>query len=254
MLYHDAGDFDQAEIFHRASLAVSRSLGYLQGEVMDLSNLATVLRVKGKLTEALQVQNQALALIEPLSNFDLEWVVHSGRAVIYEALDKPQQAKADYDAALEQIESMRAGLSEEIHRIGMMGLDQMYIYRRLVLLFHRHFNDPSEMLQVVERSRARALLDRLSASEVNTATKASPQKLKDEEQLLEKLRGTFNAQRQVGLTIEERQQLAEKARGLQINLNSILELIELEDPDYATLRRGWPIGFDEIRAKLVLSS
>ncbi len=247
MLYHDTGDFDQAEIFHRASLAISRELGYLQGEVMDLSNLATVLRVKGESTEALQVQNQALALIELLSNFDLEWVVRSGRAAIYEALGEARQAMADYETAIEKIESIRTSLPEEIHRIGMMGSDQMYVYRRLVLLIHGHFRNPSKMLSVVEHARARALLDQLSVSEVNIANIVTPEILEEEDQLLKRLRGVFGEQGQVGLTIEERRQLAEAARVLQSKLNKILEQIELEDPDYATLRRGRPVRLNEIR-------
>jgi len=93
-------------------------------------------------------------------------------------------------------------------------------------------------------------LDQLSASAVSIATKVSPQKLKEEANLLEKLRGVFSEQRQAGLSIEERQQLTGEVRVLLATLKNILEQIELEDPNYAAFRRGQPVGFDEIRASL----
>lgn len=250
MLYHDLGDLDRALVCHQATLDMSRALGYRQGEAAGLSNLGTVLRSRGELTRALDVQNQALAIIQSLHNPDLEWTLLAGRAATYEAMGDPVRSRADYEMAVQRTETVRIGLAEEVLRLGVLASDRMDVYRCPVLLLHRSFHETWTAFEVVERARARTLLEQLGTTELRTSTGVSSDIVAEEHRLLERLRGLQRALRRERLSLEERSMLAEVTRVVQTELDTLWNQLRGESPDYVALRRGEPTNREEMRALL----
>lgn len=246
LIYGDLGNLTQAIAFHQAALAASTQAEYQLGIALDMSNLGAVLRVKGSLEKALEVQNQALATISPLRNPDLQSVILYGRAATYESLDQPHLARADYETALTHVEWLRGTLAEETHRINILGADRLGIYRRLVRLLHRSFQDELAAFKLVEQARARVLLEQLGTTTLRTPTGISPSDLLVENSLLARLQELHAALRHEDLDLENRATLARAITKTRKELIELWNSLAESAPDFVSLRRGDPATYADI--------
>jgi tetratricopeptide (TPR) repeat protein len=162
-----AQGYDQEALTeYERALTLQGEVGDRQGEVATLVNVANACARIGFRERALSYYERSLAIASEQGDDDATARARACRALLYVQLGRLEDAQADLQASLAYIEGLRAGLIAEEDRISYFGWDKMDVYRQLVLLLAgRHpRRDTRLALEVVERSRSRAFLDRLAAT------------------------------------------------------------------------------------------
>ena len=190
-LLHDAArahffidQIDQAIESLREALVVWRKVGDEQGETWkqpSAQNIAGTLGLigtfelrRGRSDLAIGSFEEAVAIRQRLGAPDT-WQVQHGLARAYDAAARFDEAEDGYWAAIDQIESLRAGLVTDETKIGFLRW-RADPYEDLVDFLMKQGGEERALqaLDVAERARARALLDSLATPDGKASAIASP--------------------------------------------------------------------------------
>jgi CHAT domain-containing protein len=127
----------------------------------------------GKIAEARTALDNLLSHKRASEQGDIYWIALFERGRIAEREGKPTEAIEFYRRAIEVIERQRASLTTEATKIGFVGNKQQ-VYGRLVALLVAG-ERAAEAFEIVERSKARALVDMLAVKKDFTARGADPE-------------------------------------------------------------------------------
>lgn len=178
----ERGHYASAEEHVAAALGIARRQEMKSHAALALLGQAEVRRRGGQAEPSLPLYGEGLELATAVSNRELLWRLYHGRGRALEALDRPEDALAAYQAAIEVIETLRGQIREEPFRAGFLE-DKYEVYVDLVRLLLR-LGRIEEAFFYVERSRARAYLDLLGNGSIRFS--AEGQSLGDEERALRK--------------------------------------------------------------------
>lgn len=156
------GETDQALATYERARAVQHAIA-LPYESLLLSDLALLEARRGRIAAARRLASEAVDAADAVANPEMRWIALSRRAKVLLAAGREDEAWLSLAAALEAIETLRAGIepSDEA-KAGFME-DKQEVYSDAVdLLVER--GQPGLALEVSERARARALLDLLAAA------------------------------------------------------------------------------------------
>ncbi|MBV8172746.1 MAG: CHAT domain-containing protein [Candidatus Eremiobacteraeota bacterium] len=152
--------------YDEAALTLYKSIPNPVGEDMVLMDLAMADLALGHKQPALQVAQQAVAMSRQQGQ--PEWLTGSyrARAKAEAALDMRAAAIADFNAAIDQIESTRAGLSNSQARITFFAGNLGYYDEFIQYLWQLNQRYPGhgydrKALEVFERKQARAALEQI---------------------------------------------------------------------------------------------
>jgi len=154
--------------------------------------LSTIYLAQGKSESALASAERALALASKMQRADVLWASHNLIGQAQRALGRLDLARRSFDAAIEDIEKMRATLAggeQESHRFLEDKLAPYYSMVELLIAS----NNSAEALSYAERAKARTLLDVLSSGRVNV-TKAMTKEEDERERALHAQIVTLNSQ------------------------------------------------------------
>jgi CHAT domain-containing protein/tetratricopeptide (TPR) repeat protein len=154
--------------------------------------LSTIYLAQGKSETALASAELALALASKMQRADVLWASHNLIGQAQRVLGRVDLARRSFDAAIEEIEKMRATLAggeQESHRFLEDKLAPYYSMIELLIAS----NNFAEALSYAERAKARTLLDVLSSGRVNV-TKAMTKEEDERERALHAQIVTLNSQ------------------------------------------------------------
>ena len=160
--------YDAALTSHRQSLAINRELGNRLGEAVDLGDIGIVEENLGHYDEALASARQAEDMERRLLDLEGLWRTLRTAANAESHLKRREAALADYDAALVQIESLRAGLAAS-ERTGFFS-NKLAVYDEYIAyLLELEAAFPGngygrKALAIFERKNARAVLEQIGQS------------------------------------------------------------------------------------------
>jgi CHAT domain-containing protein/Tfp pilus assembly protein PilF len=183
------GESAAAEVQFRNGLEHSRQHGIKSYEAGALLGLAEVLRRQGQAGESLPLYQQGIAVSTGIGNPELNWRLFHGQGRALEALGKSEQAITAYRTAVEEIESVRAGIREDPFRAGFME-DKYEVYVDLVRLLLKLKRVP-EAFSYVEKSRARAYLDSLGNARIGADSPALAGRRGEERALRKKIQQLY---------------------------------------------------------------
>jgi len=151
----ELGEWDEAERFNGEAkrLKAASHTGHL---VYNTLNAAQIAKGRGRLDEAAQLFDQALAQSE--SDAGVIWSAHAGLAGIAIANRKPDRAAAHFEAALETIERTRSELLKADYKLSFL--------TRLIFFYQNYVDalvdqgNVEHALEVSESSRGRVLGER----------------------------------------------------------------------------------------------
>lgn len=160
--------YPEAQTAHEQSLALYKTLGDTRGVANELGNIAVVAENEKNWQSALDSANQALALQSTDRDAGVYW--HTLRLVAHaEAnLDRRDAAIAHYDAAVNQIETLRAGLTGSDR--GSFLESSLYVYDEFIGYLadlDRQFPGQGyarKALEMLERKNGRAALEQIGRS------------------------------------------------------------------------------------------
>ncbi len=162
------GRHDDALASYRQALSIHRRLGDRIGESVDRSDIGNVQESLAQYTDALASAREAIAIDLQISNpeglWHSEWI--AARADVH--LAHRDEALADYDATLDQIEALRAGLTgDERSQFFGNALGAFDEYIAYLLDLNGRFPGSGydrKALEILERKSARAALEQIGRS------------------------------------------------------------------------------------------
>jgi len=243
------GRYDEALRSQQQALTAHRELGNRLGEADDLGNVGALEEVLGRYDDALNAARQAADLDKELLSPEGSWRALHAAAAAEAHLDRREAALADYDAALEQIESLRAGL-ERTERSGFFS-NKLFVYDEYVaylLDLDRRFPGQGydrKALEIFERKSARAVLEQVGQSaaqhfrgvpaEVVAAEREADGAAERAQAALSKLLSATQAD-QIAIASAEQDLAAAKARAATLEAS-----IKAQYPAYHELRHPQPL-------------
>lgn len=114
----------------------------------------------GRLTEAREALDRLLEIPQSSANGEIYWQMLFDRGRIAEQDGEVDRAIDYYRRAVEIIERQRSSIQTEINKIGF-ATDKQSVYARLVAV-SLHAGREGDALEIVERSKSRALVDLLA--------------------------------------------------------------------------------------------
>lgn len=176
-LHLNLGRPKAAEEDFREALRLAEESGDAREEVQDLFYLGRLLLAQGRLAEAGAIFRRCLAGAIESGSAEGRWSAREGLGRIAAARGDLPGALAHLSRALDEIESVRAGLERTGWRAGYFG-DKRSVYAAAVdVLWRIEVLRPGEgfdgrALEVSQRAKARDLLDALGESPASPASAA----------------------------------------------------------------------------------
>lgn len=298
-LSESRGDVQRSLGYLREALALRRSLGDLGGEARTLTNLGDAFERLGQRTTARQMLNQALAIDRKTGakreQGHVLWLLGRGyaasgsltrashlfddalavsrevgdrgseamalyqRAKVRRRTGDLQASRADIEAALDVVETLRGRLgSSELRAYYLAEVFQYYEFY-IDLLMQLHAKDPragfdAGALGAVERSRARGFVELLAQSGTTVTRGVDPV-------LLDRL---HTVQRALGAKSDERLRVGDGSRGgadvaainrdlesLGLEYETVLARIRASSPGFADLVAPRPLDLAGIQHQVL---
>jgi tetratricopeptide (TPR) repeat protein/CHAT domain-containing protein len=162
--------YEQARAAYESARKIDVTIGDRLGEAREIGNLAVVEDSLHRPTEALALARRAISLDSELRIPEALWRAWRAAAHAEAELDRPEQALQAYDAALAQIEDVRAGLERTERRAFFA--NKLFVYDEFIeylLDLHGRFPDRAydlRALEIFERRHTRAFLELVAQSQV----------------------------------------------------------------------------------------
>ncbi|MBU7044799.1 MAG: CHAT domain-containing protein [Theionarchaea archaeon] len=248
VIYKDLKDMEKALEYHEKSLKIKGEIGEKSGESACYTNIGSVYESLGNPGKAIKYYEQSLKIAEKTGRIESMRIAFFKLSRVHES----SNLEAAYNfckRSIELSEMMRGNLIEEEHKLGFSA-HISEAYEHMIPLCVK-LERKTDALEYVERSKSRAFLDILAATEITPRceiTTALKSLLDDEERYLARLREIqmqHLRKKRVRVEPEEVEQIYEA-------LNRVYDKIEEFDPEYVFARRGNPLSVDMIQH--VLSS
>ena len=194
---------------YRRALAIDRAIASPRGQADALDDIAYVQRALGRYAAASAATRQAIALYRRLASPDGLWRSLGIEASVAAHLGRRAAAIAGYDAALDAVEGLRAGLSEAER--GSFFAGKLFLYDEYIAyLLDLERKAPGrgydgKALEIFERKTGRAVLEQIGRSaarrfrgvppEVVAAEAAANDAVARDRESLERLLGAAEADR-----------------------------------------------------------
>ncbi|HEV2992718.1 MAG TPA: tetratricopeptide repeat protein, partial [Candidatus Angelobacter sp.] len=248
-------DLAGAEHYYREALRVRERLA--PGSVFvaqTLNHLASVLYRKDKSSEAQEDYQQALAIQEKMAPGSMgEAEALAGLASIMRDRGQVDQATQLFERALASLESQTEHLGGSAEIRSSFRANALTFYSDYIRFLIEQ-KQPEQALNVLERSRARVLLETLAAAQVDIRQGVTPSLLQKERTLQVEIESRTNARVQIlaGNHREEQAQAIEKEiKELLRQYQGVEDEIRVSSPAYAALTHPKPLIATEIQQQVL---
>lgn len=150
------GDLTQAENYNNESLRLKRLFPGSRSQVYPLERAARIAALRKQFTEAEELYSKALE--QPADDPTVTLDSLAGRAAVYAQTGRKQQAKHEYQLALEAVDRLSSTLLKDEYRFSY--LDSVNRFSRQYVDFLMSINEPGAALEVAESSRSHVLAAR----------------------------------------------------------------------------------------------
>jgi CHAT domain-containing protein len=246
------GDLAKAEKYYQQSLAIreKRSPGSLD-LAASLGNLGKVARDSGAFAKAEQYYLQSLEIVRRLDADSSDYV--GDLAGTLRELQQLDEAAQKYREMIDVIENQgRYSSPTSDYRAAFTAKHAHYYSEYADLLLTQ--KQPELAFQVLERLRARTLLDMLTEAHVDIRQGADPMLLDRERALQETLTATSNRK----ISLLEGKHTDEQAATLNVEINELFShyqdvegQIRIGSPNYAALTQPQPLNAKEAQQQLL---
>jgi CHAT domain-containing protein/tetratricopeptide (TPR) repeat protein len=254
-LANDRRQYAEAEKYHRRALAIQEKLDPDSMPVAEsLGGLGEVFSARGDWDSAEQYQGRALLIwqrIAPMSAGTAR--TFAALAGIATAKQQPEAAGQFYQQAIDTLENQtaRLGGAEEI-RAAFRAKHENYYQDYIDLLLQQ--KKPEQAFQVLERSRARTLLEVLAAGRVDVNRGADPALLQQEVSLRQSV--TAKSNQRIRLLSAPHSEVEIKGLDAEIaqlysQQQEVQSQLRAKSPDYAALTQPKLLTAGEVQQQLL---
>jgi CHAT domain-containing protein/Tfp pilus assembly protein PilF len=255
--YSDLGDYRKALEFFNQSLPLKQSADERRGQAVALTGMGRAYYGLGEHAKALALYNQALLLRREMSDRGGEIVTLYDIARAQRDLNNLAEARAQIEAGLQIIESLRTKVALRGLRTSYLASVQKYYELGADILMRLHNQRPSEgfaaaALQTSERGRARSLLELLAEAHADIR-QGAPSALIERERLLQQ---SLDAKAAAQMRLLGRKHTPEQAAAVVKEIDALTTAYEqvqaqIRDtsPRYAALTQPAPLSLKEIQTE-----
>ena len=253
--YFLLGEYAKALEHFNQALPLFEATDYRAGKSVIFSNLGRCYQILGDKQKAADFYNQALQLNRTLEDKKSESIILYNLAKLESERNNRQQAISHIAAAIEIIESLRTKISIQELRASYLASSQLFYELYIDLLMQAGGTEQVALaVHLVERARARTLLDSLSEAGVDIRQGVDPDMLRRERELKAALNSKSNALMRL-LTVnqsgEAASQLKPEIDTLKTHLQQLEATIRQASPKYAALTQPQPLRLAEIQKQIV---
>jgi CHAT domain-containing protein len=258
-VHHAQGQSEKALEHFEHALALNRAVKDRPGEATTLTHIGTVYADLGQYEKALDYFNQALSLQRAVQHRSGEAATLAGLARVERERGHLIEARAQAEAALGIIESIRTKVTSQDLRASYLASKQNYYAAYADVLMQLHRREPAgahdaAALQVNERARARSLLDILAEARADIRQGVDPTLLDRERTMQQQLNAKADRLTQLlsGQPTEDQTITAKKELDrLLIQYREIQSQIRTSSPKYAALTQPGPLSLKEIQQQVL---
>jgi CHAT domain-containing protein/Tfp pilus assembly protein PilF len=246
------GDLSSAEHYYLRDLAISERLAPDSLHVaISLNNLGGAARKRGDLPSAEAYHRRALAIRERLAPNSLDVAVSlHGLADLYRQQQLPSQALPLYQRAIAIVESQRSQIAS-IEARSLLLAQHLDKYLGL-LQVHLALGNLAEAFAVVERARARSLVEMLAERQLDFTHDAPAGLLQQQQELDQRRSQTYSALARLDANADTRQiqTLQAQLQDLERQQQQLTVQIRTASPRYATLQYPQPLDLAGVQEML----
>jgi CHAT domain-containing protein len=241
----------RALALHTDSLKLWRAVGDRSGEGGALHNLGEISLILGDKTQARQYFTDALPLRRAVEDPAGEANTLYGLARLDRDENRLSEARANIEAALAIVETLRAKVASQDLRASFFASVQKYYEFYVALLMAQ--GEKTRAWQASEQARARSLLDLLQEARADLRQNVDPQLLNRERELLELINAKAALQTQAygnPARAAVAKALGEEINQLAAEYETLQTRIRQSNPRYAELTRMQPPALSDAQAAL----
>ena len=239
-LTHEArGDSRRALELYASALPIAREIGDRRGEAFVLDNMGVVYTALGDMDRARECFDQALALQRAIADRQGQIDSLSGLALVSRNSGELARAQAEARAAIELVDSVRAGVAVPSLRASYAGLNEDVHKSYVDILMRLHRREPAAghavaALLVNEQLRARAFREMLLETRADLRQGADPA-LVDRER---RLRSEINAAERGRLQLVEGKLDATRLAAAERELEALLSAYQQVEAELRTRQQS----------------
>ncbi len=246
--------YDQARTYFQEALALFRETGNHYVESLTLYNIGRNCQLQKQYDQAIAFYQQSLALQIPGLRSQITATLYEGLADTKRRLGRIEEARGDYETAIQLQESLRANVEDQESRATLSAGGRSIYESYASLLMELHRADPGRNLnrlafETSERMRARSLLELLNESRINVRADASPALIERERSL-----GTVLSNRAKELfeskSPVQKERLKREITRLETEYEQTQAAIRRSNPRYAALTQPQPLSLNDLQALL----
>jgi CHAT domain-containing protein len=247
----DQSDLARAEEYYRRAIAIDqRRVPESPDLAAGLSGLGNVLLAKGQLAEALECHQRALAIRQKLTPGT------DSHAASLAAMAGIMRRKGESDAAAQYYQQALDALEHQVTRLG--GSNEL---RASFRANHAHYyKDYIDLLvdqkqfglafEVLERSRARSLLEMLAGAHIDVNNGVEPGILRLERQLQAEI--AAKSDRRIRLLSEKHAEdqvaaVTKEIEDLVLKYQEVEDQLRTQSPSYAALTQPQPLSIKQVQ-------
>jgi CHAT domain-containing protein/predicted negative regulator of RcsB-dependent stress response len=259
LVYWSLGEMQKALEKYNVTMPIRRAVGDRRGESITLYNMGTVYLSLGETQKALEKYNEALLISQAVGERNGEAANLLGIARVEQKRGNLTQARQVIEQAIGLIESLRSNIVSQELRATYLAARQEIFESYIDVLMQMHKQNPAAAfdaiaLAVSERARARSLLELLKEARADIRQGVDISLLERERSLLQQL----NAKAAAQVRLLNREHIPEQADAAAKEIAAITaEYEELQvqvrarSPRYAALTQPQPLNLTEIQQQVL---
>jgi CHAT domain-containing protein/Tfp pilus assembly protein PilF len=255
LVYRSLGEPQKALEKHNEALPLWRAVGDRRSEAVTLNNMGIVYDSLGEIQKALEKYNEALPLRRAVGDRNGEADTLLGIAHVEQKRDNLTQARQLIEQAIGLVEFLRTNIASQELRSSYFANRQQFFEFYIDVLMQMRKQNPAVALDAValevsERARARSLLELLIEARADIRQGVNGSLLERERSLQQRL----NARAAAHVSLLNRKHTPEQADAAAKEIAAIIAeyeeiqtQIRARSPRYAALTQPQPLSLTEIQ-------
>jgi CHAT domain-containing protein/tetratricopeptide (TPR) repeat protein len=258
-VYRSLGEMQKAMEKFNEALPISRAVGDRRVEGVTLNSIGRVYHSLGETQKALEKFNEVLLIYRFTGDRNGEAAALMRIAQVEQQSGNLTQARQIIDQAVGMIESLRTNIASHELRASYFASRRDFYESYIDVLMQMHKQNPtaafdSLALEVSERARARSLLELLTESRADLRQGVDGSLLERERSLQQLLNAKAAAQFALlsrKHTPEQAEFFAKEIASLSTEYEELRAQIRARNPRYAALTQPQPLGLAEIQQQVL---
>jgi CHAT domain-containing protein/Tfp pilus assembly protein PilF len=185
------GNYSEAVTYYDRAMKLFQEIGDQSAVAIGFVSLGDVAGKQGRYAEGLELAERGKRLAEKVGRDEIVWQSQLVAATMLRAMKEPAKARIELEGAIGLIEALRTRVAGDQQAQQLFFESKLAPYHALVDLLVEQ-NTPADALMVVERAKARALLDVVQSGRVDVTSAMTPAEREQEAALSRRLAALNN--------------------------------------------------------------